>query len=202
MDLQKIAHEIGLFETACNLEKVERNIFIDTGHEFDANAIAADSMPLPGPDIRERTRAAARWLRNSGKSRLMFLAPETALIEQLTARPPEVIQVIPASMDEETRERVCRNIPAGADVSQLQEPFFPTDFFPANGMIVITGYLAGERLMVPADTWRLVEHYSGFRGRFVFVPYAELPAAHRCEGWMELDADRVSTIWRYESCSE
>ena len=66
-------------------------------------------------------------------------------------------------------------------------------------MLVICGYWAGNRALVLSDTYRMVEHYSGFLGKKVFVPDEVLDAATRYEGWMEINQQRISTKWRCES---
>ena len=66
-------------------------------------------------------------------------------------------------------------------------------------MIVISGYLGGGRPMVMHDTYRMVEHYSGFMGKKVFVPYLELDTAARYEGWMEINQQRLNGKWRRSS---
>ena len=63
-------------------------------------------------------------------------------------------------------------------------------------MIVISGYLGGDRAMILPDIYRMAEHYSGFLGKKVFVPYRELDAAIRYDGWMEISKQRLSEKWR------
>ena len=53
--------------------------------------------------------------------------------------------------------------------------------------------------MILSDTYRMVEHYSGFLGKKVFVPYVELSSALRYDGWMEVNQQRLSTKWRIVS---
>lgn len=65
-------------------------------------------------------------------------------------------------------------------------------------MLVISGYSGGDRAMVLPDTYRMVEHYSGFLGKKVFTPYKELNAAARYYGWMEISRQRLSVKWRSE----
>lgn len=52
--------------------------------------------------------------------------------------------------------------------------------------------------MVLPETYRMIDHYSGFLGKKVFVPYVELEDAVRYEGWMEVSRDRFNTVWRTE----
>ena len=59
-------------------------------------------------------------------------------------------------------------------------------------MIVVSGYMAGDRAMVLADTYRLIEHYNGFLGKRAFVPYCELTSAYRYDGWLEVGQKRLN----------
>ena len=191
MDMQKTAREIGLFETAVNLAKVSSSA--DVIHKVGA------LMPLPDEEIEGRVGQAAEWLLSFGKSKYMFLTPEIALIEEmgkLANSKTEVIIAVPCDLEQEAKERLNNNLPHGVTVAILEEPYFPQSFFPGNGMIVISGYLGGDRAMVLPDTYRMVEHYSGFLGKKVFVPYKELDAAMWYEGWMEINQQRLNAKWR------
>ena len=191
MDMQKTAREIGLFETAVNLAKVRNSA--DVIHKVGA------SMPLPDEGIGVRVGQVAEWLLSFGKSKYMFLTPEIALIEEIgkrTDRGPEVIIAVPCDLEQEAKERLNNNLPHGVVVTVLEEPYFPQAFFPGNGMMVISGYLGGGRAMVLPDTYRMVEHYSGFLGKKVFIPYRELDASTRYDGWMEISQQRLSAKWR------
>lgn len=194
MDIQKTAREIGLFETAVNLAKVKNSAEV-------IQKVGA-AMPLPDEDIESRIEQIADWLINFGKSKYMFLTPEIALIEEIGRRTnssAEIIIAIPCDMENEAKERLIDNLPHTASVTTLEEPFFPQSFFPENGMIVISGYLSGERPMVLQDTYRLVDHYSDFRGKKAFVSYLELDTAIRYEGWMEISQQRFNAEWRESS---
>lgn len=194
LDLQKTAREIGLFEVGINLSRV-------SGSE-DVYQKAGASMPLPGEDIEDRIGQIASWLHSFGKSKYLFLSPELALIEALASledEQTEVIIAIPCDLDDDAKSRLRNNLPRGIKVSILEEPFFPQAFFPSNGMIVVSGYSAGGRPMVLYDTFRMVEHYSGFHGKKVFVPFTELDAAERYDGWMEVGQQRISMKWRNEA---
>ncbi|NBI56882.1 hypothetical protein D3Z53_02105 [Lachnospiraceae bacterium] len=194
MDIQKTVKEIGLFETAINLAKVSSSA--------DVIQKVGASMPLPNDDIVNRVGQVAKWLLDFGKSNYMFLTPEIALIEEMSKLVDshmEIIIAIPCNLEQEAKERLKNNLPHGIVVTVLEEPYFPQSFFPGNGMLVICGYWAGNRALVLSDTYRMVEHYSGFLGKKVFVPYEELDAATRYEGWMEINQQRISTKWRCES---
>lgn len=193
MDMQKTAREIGLFETAVNLAKVSSSA--------DVIQKVGVSMPLPDKDIGDRIGQVAQWVLSFGKSKYLFLTPEIALIEEmgkLTERNIEAIIAIPCDLEQEAKKRLTNNLPRGIKVTVLEEPYFPQSFFPGNGMLVISGYSGGDRAMVLPDTYRMVEHYSGFLGKKVFTPYKELDAAARYYGWMEISRQRLSVKWRSE----
>lgn len=193
MDMQKTAREIGLFETAVNLVAV-----CDSN---DVQAKVGDSMPLPDVNIMVNIKSIVEWLVSFGKKKYLFMMPEIALVEEMakyTDHDTEIIFMIPCDMDLEAKGRLKNNLPNHMKVSVWEEPFFPDDFFPGNGMIVVSGYMAGERAMVLTDTYRLIEHYNGFHGKRAFVPYCELTSAYRYDGWLEAGQKRLNISWRAE----
>lgn len=193
MDMQKTVKEIGLFETGINLSRVCSSA--------DVIRKVGASMPLPDRGIADRIPQIAAWLDGFGKNKYMFLTPEIALIEAMSklSDQAEVILTIPCDLEAEAKERLRNNLPHGMKITVLEEPYFPQSFFPGNGLIVVCGYSAGGRSMVLSDTYRMVEHYSGFLGRKVFIPYTELATAERYDGWIEVSQQRLSTKWRSES---
>lgn len=193
MDLQRTGKEIGLFLTAINL--------IDVMDSPDVQEKVGASMPLPDTYTGEKVSEVVKWLTGFGKRKYMFLTPEIALIEELlrqTDNKAEVTIAIPCDLDHEIKERLQNNLPHKAKVKLLEEPHFPAMFFPSNGMIVTCGYLGGDRAMVMADTYRMVEHYNSFFGKKVFIPYVEHSSAARYDGWMEVGQDRITEKWRSE----
>lgn len=192
MDMLKTVREIGFFETGCNLVKV-----IDSK---DVQAKAGEVMPLPDPALADSISDIAEWLAAFGKEKYLFLSPEISIVDKIAERNPdnEAILLIPCDMDQEVKDRLRGNIPKSMKVSLLEEPYFPEAFYPGNGILVISGYLAGGRMMVLPETYRMIDHYSGFWGKKVFVPYAELADAVRYDGWMEVGNDKISMIWRNE----
>ena len=193
MDIQKTAREIGLFETSINLSKVckSNDVIQKVGH----------SMPLPDEDVANRVPQIAKWLHSFGKSKYLFLTPEIALIEEMSkfSSQDEVIIAIPSNLEGDAKERLRNNLPRDIEITILEETYFPQSFFPGNGLLVVCGYSANERPMVLHDTYRMVEHYRGFRGKKVFISYKELETAARYDGWLEISQQRLSTKWRSES---
>lgn len=193
MDLQRTAKEIGLFLMSNNLSEVADSLDVQ-------NKVGA-SMPLPNPGRENNVSKITEWLISFGKRKYMFLTPEIALIEELlkqTEKNAEITIAVPCDLDQEIKERLKNNLPHGATVELLEEPHFPDNLYPSNGMIVICGYSGGDRPMVLSDTYRMVEHYSSFLGKKVFIPYIELSSAARYDGWMEVGQQRISKIWRSE----
>lgn len=193
MDMQRTAREIGLFETAVNLVSVYDS--------SDVHAKVGASMPLPDVRITQNIKSIAEWLVSFRKKKYLFMMPEIALVEamaELVDCDTEIIFLVPCDMDGEAKERLGNNLPKQVKMSILEEPFFPSDFFPGNGMIIVTGYMAGDHAMVLADTYRLIEHYNGFLGKRAFVPYCELTSAYRYDGWLEVGQNRLNIRWREE----
>ena len=194
MDLRRTASEIGLFETGINLSRVIGNA--------DVRSKMGVTMPLPDMGIADSVPKIAAWLHGFGKTKYMFLTPEIALIEELAktaSREEEAIIAVPCDLDAEARERLGNNLPRGMKVTLLEEPYFPEAFYPGNSMMVVCGYSASGRLMVLPDTYRMAEHYRGFLGKKVFIPYKELETATtRYDGWMEVSSRRLTMVWREE----
>lgn len=191
MDIQKTVREIGLFETAINVAKVSNSA--------DVVQKVGMTMPLPNKDIGVRVKQVAKWLCDFNKNKYMFLTPEIALFEEMSKLDNthmEIIIAIPCDLEQEAKERLKNNLPHGITVTVLEEPYFPQSFFPRNGILVICGYLGRNRALVLPDTYRMVEHYSGFLGKKVFVPYKELDSASRYDGWMEINQQRINAKWR------
>lgn len=191
MDLLKSVREIGFFEMSANLTKV-----------LNSEAVwskAGAAMPPPETGLADNIEKIAKWLASFGKSKYMFLTPEIALIEYLAALCPqqEAMMLVPCDMEEDVRMRLRNNLPKHMRTSLLQEPFFPEEFYPHNGIIVACGYLAGGRVMVLPETYRIINHYfGGFYGQKVFIPYTELAEGVRYDGWLEASGDKFSRIWR------
>lgn len=195
MDMQKTIREIGIFETATNLAKVADSASV-------VEKVGA-AMPLPDKGIEGQILQISEWLRKFRKKKYLFLTPEIALIKTLgtlTDGSEEAIVAIPGDMDPDVRDRIQNNVPRNIPVSLIEEIKCPEGFRPSNGLIVICGYSGNGRTMVLPETYRMYEHYTnannGFFGKTVFVPYTELNAAVRYEGWIELNQQKLTDKWR------
>ena len=194
MDNRKTSREIGLIQTAINLASV-----------YDSDEVIEEvgiTMPMPARDISDQVPEIVNWLRGFEKKKYLFLTPEIALIEEignhLDSR-EEAIIALPGDLDPEAQERIRNNIPRNIKITVQSEYEIPRSFYPSNGMIVICGYVAGGRLMVLPETYRLIGRYSNFLGKKVFIPYQELDIAARYDTWMEISPDCLSVRWRAES---
>lgn len=193
MDMFDTARVIGFFETGINL--------VDVNESSEVIMKVGARMPLPDENIKLNIEHIADWIIEFDKNQIMYLTPEISLIEAIECKKNNTINhiiALPCDLDSDAKERIKNNLPKDANVSVLEEPFFPQSFFPGNGLIVFCGYSGGDRAMVMHDTYRLVEHYGGFLGKKVFVPYRELAVASRYDGWLEINPNRISEKWRRE----
>lgn len=193
MDIIKTSREIGLFEAARNMSMA--------ADSQEVRSKIEETMPMPRADFAPRITQAVDYLMTFGKRKLLMLSPEIALLEELAESAGSSIQVIlvvPCDMDPESRARLYNNLPAGISVQLLEEPYFPESFTPANGMMVSFGYMADERLMALPECYRMTDHYSGFWGRKVFIPYVVREDSTRFGNWMEVNPGKFSDVWRGE----
>ena len=190
MDVMKTVREIGFFETACNISIVADSETVRSRVE--------ESMPMPDDDFASSIERVTEWLMQYGKRKLMLLSPEIAIIEALAQKGMgeyEIILVIPSDMDPESKQRLKNNIPKEIQVQLLEEPFFPDNFLPRNGLIVAFGCIGGNRLMVLPETYSMIEHYSKFLGRKVFVPYVNCEYPVRLGEWIEVGYGKFEGVW-------
>lgn len=162
MNVLRTAEEIGLVQVGLNVVEL-------LSSEELRNKVGA-VMPLPSIKLKDNVEKMVAWIAELGKSKLMFLTPEIALFDIIPKyiADAEVIVLVPCSMDDEVKGRLAENIPANVTASLLNEPYFPDEFIPSNGVIVACGYMANGRLMVLPETYRMIEHYKDFYGKFVF----------------------------------
>lgn len=195
MDAIKTVREIGTF-------MANENIVAVINSEDVKSKIGA-VMPLPGNDFEEYMDRAADYIAGFGKSKYMFFSPEMGLIERLPSCKDrtESIIMVPSDMDPEIKERIKENLPKNMNVALLDETKYPEsvgiEFRPRNGIIIVSGYLAGDRIMVLPESYRLINSYgNGFMGKIVFVPYTSIQESTRYTDWLEIGADKFNEIWR------
>lgn len=195
MDAIKTVREIGTFMANENIVAV-----IDSE---DVRGKVGAVMPLPGNDFKEYMEHAVDYIAGFGKSKYMFFSPEMGLIERLPSCKgrTEAIIMIPSDIDPEIKGRIKDNLPKNMNVALLDETKYPDsvgiEFRPKNGIIIVSGYLAGDRVMVLPETYRLINSYcNGFMGKVVFVPYTSIQESTRYTDWLEIGADKFNEIWR------
>lgn len=189
MDIRGIVKEVGYFETARNLCSI-------SGSSEAAVRVSSD-MPMPPEDAEDMLQRCADMILERKKKKVFFLTPEIALIEKLAACPGSVETVLIAlssDLDEDMCSRIGNNLMKNMDIRLIREPFFPEDLYPKDGLIAVSGFLAGERTMVSREVYRMTEHYGGFLGQKIFLPYVILASAERYDGWLEISPDRFSAI--------
>ena len=156
-------------------------------------------MPLPDEDIKVKAMQVAKSLINTGKRRFLFFLPEIMIIDEMAKIAAGSIEVFipePYMLDNEARERLGNNLTHEFKAEIIEERNIPKYIHPGDGMMVVTGYLAGERLMVLPDVSIMFENSSKIMCRKVFAPYVELDSSLRYEGWMELSSQEISGVWR------
>ncbi len=164
IDLCRNICELGLLKTVQVLQEV--------GNDAIPEHLLTELPLLPqNTFISERVAEIHDAIIASGKREILLLSPEIALLEFLSDEPHIHFQIIiPHDMDKDMVKRIQNNIPTGVDVTFLNEPFFPRDFFPSNGLLMAFGFQNDNRCLLLRDTLRLMEHYKGFMGKKVFVP--------------------------------
>lgn len=145
-------------------------------------------MPLPDSNTKEKVSDIVKWLTGFGKCKYMFLTPKIAVIEKLlkqTDNKAEIIIAVPCDFDPEIKERLKNNLPHGdAEVELLEEPHFPSNLYPSNGMIVTCGYLGGDRSMVMSDTYEWLNTIVAFKaGRCLSHALSFHPLLDMMAGW-------------------
>lgn len=189
MDIREIVKEVGYFETCLNLLPVRDS--------SDVTEKVSAHMPMPSADMETFLSDCAKRIAEKGKQKIFFLTPEIALIEKLTKYAEKietVLVAIPSDMEEDMRERISDNRLGALNVQMIQEPFFPEGFSPKNGLIAISGFVIGDRTMVSKEVYRMAEHYRGFLGQKIFLPYVSLHSAERYDGWLEISSEIFNEI--------
>lgn len=187
MDIIKTIRELGPLTTCGNLSTV---LYSD-----DVKEKAGAVMPLPDVNIKDCMPDIAKWLAGFNKSHYLFTSPEIELIEILSDNIKKATILVPDDLDSEIKTRLEGNLPNGTNVELLKEPYFPTDLFPRNGIMVVCGYESGNRLKVLRETARMIERYN-FPGRTVFISYVSSSPAIRYDDWTDVSNYKFNEIWR------
>ena len=180
-NLLEVSGEIGLFESA--------KVFSHFSCENVAHTIAA-MYPCPTElslaDITDRLSDVHDTIKGSGKTKVLLLTPEVALVEMFSKDNVglEFIIALPYDMEEDRKSRVTKNMPRNVNVTFIDEPSFPQGFIPKNGIILATGYRYSDRVILLPQTYRLMAMFGGFLGRKVFAPVCQDDIGYCPAGWM------------------
>ncbi len=179
IDISQMICEIGLLETICMMQKVGFD-------NIDERVLSCIPATVSLSDVGQRLSHITECVMESGKQDILLLSPEIALLERCSSRSNVRFRIIiPRDMDEDVASRVKCNIPNTMSVSFIDEPFYPSGFYPSNGLIMAFGFQNGDRAMLLPSTYRILEHYRGFMGRKVFVPINGRGQCIRAAAWVE-----------------
>ncbi|GAU75615.1 hypothetical protein [Fusibacter sp. 3D3] len=172
--------EIGFFET---MQLIQPHL-IDT---IVSEQILMELPMCAEDDIQSRISDIVEKLENCPKQNLLFISPELALIERLAARNSQhhIIIALPCDLEPVVVERIQNNMPPGVNVSFLKEPFYPDNFLPSSSAIIAFGFENNSRAMLLPRFYRLMERYSSFMGRKIFIPCSENSVSRPFQ-WVEL----------------
>lgn len=190
MNIIEDIRKVGMFEVAHNMIKAAGD---------SSRSRLEDFMPMPGTDFDLRIKAAVDYLLSFGKSKIFLLSPEIAILDELAKRNISGLRIfvaIPSDMPTEMRERLYHNVPKDLTIQFVENLYCPGGFIPENGIIVSFGYSANGYLIVRPDCYHMNKVYSSFPGARVFVPYVELDEYLQCEGWVRIQPDTFTEVWR------
>ena len=66
----------------------------------------------------------------------------------------------------------------------------------------MSGFLAGGRTMVSREVYRMTEHYGGFLGQKLFLPYADLQKTGKYDGWLEISHRKFHEVMQGKEVTE
>lgn len=194
MDIINTMKEIGIIETAVNLAAV--------GGSSSVVEKVIPYAPFPDSNISQYVESITDWISGFNKKKYFFFTPELYLIESLARKTEEceAFIAVPSDLDSFIAENIRNNLPDSMKVSVLNEPFFPTEFRLGNGIIIVCGWMNGERLYVLKNTYRLIKHYIEFEGKKIFIPYVMTSGMNVSDDWIEVDRRFFELNWRDSLC--
>jgi len=148
----------GVVETLANLQK-----YNNTAEIMEKAAIY---IPVPEKQHICDPQTIADSLTDLGKSRLLFLTPEIAVIEKLAQceNPPQIVVCLSSAFDGDTCSSIAANMPQGLQVDFISENEILDDFMPAEAAIVAFGFFDGHRGLILGSNYRMMERYKAFSG--------------------------------------
>ena len=177
MDYLRTTMEIGIFETLACVD--------GTGSE-DLSRQAANYLPcVSREEACIRARRIAGALSGMGASQLLLLCPELALLEELAELrfAGKVYVCLARELDEQSKLRIGENVPAGLDVSFIDEGEFPTRFLPSTSAVLAFGFGDPETAFLPGFQHRQIEYYRCFTGPVLLACVAPPEQGERPLGW-------------------
>lgn len=187
-NIKQIVQEIGLVEIN---EVVSR--YNNDDNLMDA---LAGYVPIPVSECIFSAEAIASALNNFNKEKLMILTPEIAVIEALAKQDTCIKSIyvcVPSDMDEESIDRITKNVPDGIEVSFFREGEFIRSFNSLNGAIVSFGYCDDSNAIILRSNYKMMDQYKSFHGRKILVSCAEGLSNERPIGWIAINKNDFFT---------
>ena len=186
-NLNSIISEIGVIETALNIGK-----YID-----DSQIVIESSrfMPFPDADFYKRTTDIAEQIKSLKKEKILLLTPDIALIELIKNSEyiSEILVCVSSELNDEAKERISNNLPAGIKVTLIDENTFPKDFTPSNAAIVAVGYADREKAIILRENYKMLNVYNKFYGMKLLISPQNSVSNERPMGWIAINTAEFFT---------
>ena len=169
--------ETGVVETLANLHR-----YSDIPEIIEKAELY---LPIPQKEDTPDADSIANSLSALGKSRMLFLTPEIAVVEKLAkyGTVKQIVVCLPSSYDEDTCQRIAANMPQGVEISFIRENEIPHNFVPSRDAIVAFGFYDNGRGLILSSNYRMMERYKAFYGSRVLVNCGRQVSACRPVGW-------------------
>lgn len=193
MDLNKDIAMIGLLETLINIQ-AHRN---DPEMIQDIHA----TLTVPENSIIAGLPCLTAMISLLKKEKLLLMTPEIALMEQLShlSECPELILCLPAEMSENETSTIMDNIPGGLHAACIREYEYPDSFRYDNGVILVFGFGNRNRVLIPDNICRMLDHFSGMPARRIMVLCDKGEEQRLLKGWQARNpAEIFSDLYEME----
>ena len=116
-------------------------------------------LPIPDSEDIIDAESIANSLSALGKSRMLFLTPESAVMEKLAkyGTVKQLVVCLPSSQDAETCQRIAANMPLGVEISFISENEITADFVPSKDAIVDFGFYDGARGLILGSNYHMMD---------------------------------------------
>lgn len=187
-NIKQIVQEVGLVE----INKVVSR------YNNDDNLMdsLAGYVPIPVCECIHPAESIAAALNSFNKEKLMIFTPEIAVIEALVKQNTCIKSIyvcIPSDMDEESIDRITKNVPDGMEVNFFREGEYIRSFNSSNGAIVVFGYCDGSNAIILRSNYKMMEQYKSFHGKKILVSCAEGLSNERPIGWIAVNQNDFFT---------